>query len=246
MGDDAKRAEIRDRAMKLLTADHFAALGVSRTATTDEVTRAFTQAAKTWHPDRVPASMQDLAPVFSQVFARLDDARRTLTDASARLEYAAKLARPRESSPQLAPADAAMERKKAEVLFKKNDLAGAEQHLRRAVQLAPASSEYQAMLVWVLASKPDCTRARVAELVADLSRIIARDDTCANAYFFRGQLRKRIDQAKEAASDFARAAELDPKNVDAAREVRLTEMRAKPKEEEPSGIGGFFKRLVKK
>jgi tetratricopeptide (TPR) repeat protein len=246
-GDDAKRKAIREKAERILALDPAAALGVTRTATNEEVTRAFTMAAKTWHPDRVPAGLEDLAPLFSQVFARLDEARRALADA--------KTGRPAPAgSPQAkaavaaaaASSEASTEHKKAEVLFKKNDLAGAEKHLRRALELAPSNVDYQAMLFWVEASKPTCTKPRLAELVAELTKLVTRSDQCANAWFYRGMLKKRLDRGEEAASDFARAAKLDPQNVDAVREVRLHEMRKQKRSDPPPSSPGFFGKLFKR
>jgi tetratricopeptide (TPR) repeat protein len=263
VGDDveAKRRELKERAERLLALDYFALLGVSRTATADEVARAFAGAAKTWHPDRLPQGLEDLGPTFMQVFARLDAARATLADASLRLRYATDLAKHGAGAPSggaegasaasaAADAEADLELRKAEALFKKQDLAGAERHLRRAVQLAPSKPEPQAMLVWLLATKPDCTKERLRELAVDLGRVIDREPSCERAWFYRALLRKRLDLVEEAAADFARAAELDPRNLDAAREVRLHEMRkakrAAPPPEEPGGLGGFFRRLVKR
>jgi len=264
---EARRRELRDKGAKLLVADHFAALGVTRTASTDEVKKAYIELVKAWHPDRVPAGLEDLKPLFAEVFARLDAARSTLTDPSLRLDYAGKLAKgvigggPAGFSGTAG--EATLELRKAEALLKKNDVAGAEKHARRAVQLDPTNVELLAFVVTIQALDAGLSLERMRQLVAELDALVKRDDKCERAYVCRAQLRKRLDMPKEAAADFAKAAELNPRNLDAAREVRLYQMRKekaespdKPRpapkhpgataEDQEGGVGGFFKKLFKR
>lgn len=255
-GESAK--ELREAAQKLLSLDYFAALGVTQTASPDEVKRAFIEAAKAWHPDRVPPNLVGLRPLYAKVFARLELARATVTDPGRRARYIEELAKPgtAASTSDISSAEATLEFKKAEGLLKKNDLTQAEHHLRRALSLAPDNVDYAALLVW-LRAKPDTSRDRLRELVADLDRLIERSKDSERAYFYRAQLRKRLDLTSEAMADFARAAELNPNNVDAVREVRIHKMRQErsapagsAKKEEAAGtdegIGGFFRKLFKR
>lgn len=250
---------LREAALKLLAVDYFAALGISRTATPDEVKKAFIEAVKSWHPDRVPPGLEEVKPLFVKVFARLELARATVSDPDRRARYIAELAKPTTAATasDLSSAEATLEFRKAEGLLKKNDAAQAEHHLRRAVQLAPANVDYQILLVW-LQAKPESSPARLGELVVDLDRLIDRDPKAERAYFYRGQLKKRLDRTTEAMADFAHAAELNPSNVDAVREVRIHKMRQEraapagqakkpaPSGDSEGGIGGFFKKLFKR
>jgi len=250
-GNDARVKELRESAQKLLALDHFATLGVSRTATPDEVKKAFIDAAKSWHPDRVPQGLDEVRPLFAKVFARLELARVTISDPAQRARYIEELAKPETaaSAKDISSAEAGLELRKAEGMLKKNDAVAAERHLRRAVQLAPSNVECQVLLVW-LQAKPDSSAERLRELVVDLDRLIARDAESKRAYYFRGMLQKRLDQTKKAMADFARAVELDPHNLDAARELRIFKMRqerAEPaKAGSPEGVGGFFRKLFKR
>lgn len=251
-GHDGKRKEIEEKAARLLAMDHFAVLGVSRTASVEEVGRAFTNAAKEWHPDRIPPGLEDMSPLFTHVFARLDEARHALSDPSRRLQYATNLQKGvhpavAAASAQSHGAEAQLEAKKAEALLKKNDLAGAEQHLRRAVQLAPGNATYQADLIGLLARRPGIAHAKLKELGQELSRLLQQDEKCERAYFERARIRKRLEDPNGAAADFARAAELNPRNVEAAREVRIHTMRTEKKEEPATGgLRGFLEKLVKR
>ena len=85
--------------MKLLSLDYFAALDVPRTATADDVKKAFIEAVKAWHPDRVPPGLEEVKPLFGKVFARLELARATVSDPERRARYIAELAKPTTGSP---------------------------------------------------------------------------------------------------------------------------------------------------
>ena len=252
--NSARAKEAREGAQKLFALDHFAVLGVGRSAGPDEVKKAFIAAVKAWHPDRVPVGLEELRPLFGKVFARLELARATVSDPQRRAKYIEDLAKPSNggaaTAGDMASAEATLEFRKAEAMLKKHDTAQAEAHLRRAVGLAPTHVEYQVLLVW-LQAKPDSTIGRLRELVTDLDRLLDRDPQSERAYFYRAQLKKRLDLTKEAMADFARAAELNPSNVDAVREVRLYKMRqekAAPAAvaSDGEGVGGFFRKLFKR
>ncbi|MBS2016254.1 MAG: DnaJ domain-containing protein [Deltaproteobacteria bacterium] len=252
---EAKRHELREKATTILTGDHFAALGVGRSASAEEVKKAYLDRVKVWHPDRVPPGLDDLKPLFGEVFARLDAARSTLTDASARLDYARRLASgpPSDRMRAASPAEAAFELKKADVLLRKRDLAGAEEHARSAIRMAPDNPDAHAFLIGVQMAKPSLTKDDLRRLLSQLDELLKKHDRCERAYFQRGLLKKQLDMTASAVGDFARAAELNPSNVDAAREVRLHTMRKEKAGEgggkgadAEGGVGGFLKKLFKR
>jgi curved DNA-binding protein CbpA len=93
--DQEKRLrELRETAQKLIAADYFVALSVARTASPEDVKKAFVEAAKAWHPDRVPAGMEEARPLFAKLFARLELARATLSDPARRSKYIEDLSKP--------------------------------------------------------------------------------------------------------------------------------------------------------
>jgi len=263
---EAKRRQLRATAAKMLAGDHFALLGLTRTASVEDVKKAFLDAVKTWHPDRVPSGLDDLRPTFTEVFARLDQARTVLSDPSARLEYARVVAG--EKAAAAVANEAALEFRKAEAFFKRNDLAAALGHIKRAMEVAPDNADYRAFAVAMEAGKTDLSQERLLAMVKELDGVVGKDAKCERALLTRGQLHKRLDHAAKAQADFQRVVELNPKNVDAAREVRLYEMRkeragggpaagarasgsrekvgAPAEADEGAGIGGFFKKLFKK
>ena len=84
---------------------------------------------------------------------------------------------------------------------------------------------------------PASLSTAVRRLEAKLSEAIERSPKCERAIFYRGNLRKKLSDMKGAIADFRRAFELNPRNLDAQREVRLFEMRAQ-KELEAQRTGG--------
>lgn len=246
--------ELTAEGERLLGVDYFVALGVARTASVEEIKNAFIEAAKKWHPDRVPDGAEALRPLFMKVFGRLDMARATLSDHTRRARYVEELSKPQVAATtgDVAAAEAALEFKKAEVLFKRNENAAAEIHLRRAAQLAPSNVDYQAILIAMKAT-PAMSADGLRAILMDLDRLIARDDKCERAFVERAQIRKRLGLLREANADFVRAADLNPRNVDALREIRLYNFRQEkkatqegaPKSQKPDVIG-FFRRLLKR
>ncbi|MEP7122959.1 MAG: tetratricopeptide repeat protein, partial [Byssovorax sp.] len=155
--------------------------------------------------------------------------------------------------------DAAMEFQKAEILLKKNDLAGAELLATACVRADPEQPEYLALLVWIQAQrrgdppgmKEGQTSAHFDDLIKLLDGVLAKEPSYERAIYYRGVLLKRAGRHEKAMRDFKQAVELNPKNLDAVREVRLHDMRkrgqpgAKPDPAAPDGgglFGKFFKR----
>ena len=59
-----------------------------------------------------------------------------------------------------------------------------------------------------------------------LDKAISLSNRCEKAYFWRGMLYKRLGKMEVAQKDFKRVADMNPRNIDAVREVRLHTMRA--------------------
>src|SRR5262249_55562979 len=124
----ARRAEIERRAQSIDGEDPFQILGVGRDASYQEIRNAYFALARTWHPHRLPPDLADLKPSVSRIFARVNEAYQILNDAEKRKAYIAeqKQGKVEEEAKIARVVDAALELQKAEILLKKNDLAGAE------------------------------------------------------------------------------------------------------------------------
>ena len=259
----ARKAEIERRYQAIDAEDFFQILGLTRETPADQIRNAYFALAKTWHPDRVPPELTEVKPLVARVFARISDAFQTLNDATKRKEYLERLGAgggSHDDDEKIARVvDAAMEFQKAEILLKKNDLAGAETLATNCVRADPEQPEYLALLVWIQAQRrgdpqgmrEGQTSPHFDDLIKLLDGVLAKEPSYERAIYYRGVLLKRAGRHEKAMRDFKQAVELNPKNLDAVREVRLHDMRkrgqpgAKPEAGGPDNgglFGKFFKR----
>jgi curved DNA-binding protein CbpA len=255
----ARRKEIVDRVAKIDAEDYFKMLGVDHDASPQAVQAAFFALAKTWHPDRLPSAIGDVKELCARVFSRLSEAHQTLSDPTKRSQYMVLLrqgAGGDESQAEiLRVVEAATNFQKAEIFLKRNDFVQAEEYCQKAIFGDAKQADYHALLAWLLSMKADGQSPAATEaLIEDLTRAIAMNKMCERAHFYRGMLFKRLRRDDKAVRDFRRSFELNPRNIDAQREVRIFDMRRgsipspsaskKPgKDEEKNGL---FGRLFKK
>jgi tetratricopeptide (TPR) repeat protein len=265
------KQKILERAAAISAQDYFQMLGLERDATPEAVQKAFFGLAKVWHPDRLPPALVDVKDACSKVFTHLTEAHATLLDPERRTEYMTLLkdggATPDDQAKIQAILEAATEFQKAEIFLKRNDTAQAHELAKKAYALDPEQADYLAMVTWLDAQKPEWVgREKTLEKIAVLDRCIKMNVNSERAYFWRGMLYKRIDETSKAMKDFKKAADLNPRNLDAMREVRLHNIRggsprgqSKPppgggggsgrpsqKPPQPETLGGLFGKLFKK
>lgn len=257
---NALKTKILERAEQITTQDYFQMLGVEHGAAPDAVQKAFFALAKVWHPDRLPPALADVKDACSKVFSHLTDAHATLMDPAKRKDYMMLVkdggATPQDQAKIQSVLEAATEFQKADFLLKRNmsDLQAYE-IVKRCVALDSEQSDYVATFAWLESQKSEWqSREKTLEKILILDRCIQKNANCERAYFYRGMLYKRIDEASKALKDFRKAAELNPRNLDAMREVRLHNIRGGASKPPPSmgkqpaaeTLGGLFGKLFKK
>jgi tetratricopeptide (TPR) repeat protein len=229
---EARRKHIVERARVIDKQNYFEMLGVTPETSTDDVKHAYITLAKTWHPDRLPTVLAEVKDECARVFARMSEAHQTLTDAEKRKRYLTLMKEggetPEAQQEIQNVVGASVEFQKAEICLRKNDLAQAGELARHAVEMDPNQAEYIALLAWIESQKDASAEATQAR-IADLDRAIKINDRCERAYYYRAMLYKRHNRDGPAFKDFKKIAELNPKNIDAQREIRLYEMRGAPK-----------------
>ncbi len=264
----ARWKEITDRAANIDRADYFMMLDIARDATHEDIETAFFALAKRWHPDRLPPELAPVRNSCSRVFARMSEAHTTLGDEEQRARYM-KLLADGSGSPEMQETvakviEASQNFQKAEVFIKRNDLVQAEAYCRQALDADPMQADYVAMFAWLTALKPENqSPEKTLESIKMLDKAASLSSRCEKAYYWRGMLYKRLGKNDMATKDFKRVVDLNPRNIDAAREVRLHQMRGgrasnppppqarkspvppKPDAASPAK-GGLFGRLFKK
>jgi DnaJ-domain-containing protein 1 len=227
---EQRRADVLARNKSIKSENYFEMLAVAKDATTEQIQQAFLALAKTWHPDRLPAAISDVRDACATIFSHMSEAHQTLIDPKRRDQYMHLLkdggATPDEQAQVQAVLEAATNFQKAEFFLRRGDMKEAEVLCRKAHDADPTPAEYLAMLAWLEALKPENQGPQpTKDRIAMLDTAIAANARLERAYFYRGMLYKRLGNHHAAAKDFREAADLNPRNLDAVREVRLFEMR---------------------
>jgi len=97
--------------------------------------------------------------------------------------------------------------------------------LAQIMELNPDDADYHATYGWLLFSKHDGAESVQLEAIAALERAIALSPDHDKSHYYLGMILKRAGRVGEAATHFAKAAEINPRHIEAVREVRLANMR---------------------
>jgi len=245
--NEAMRREIENKARVVETEDLFTVLGLTRDANREQVKNAYFEAAKRYHPDRLTSlGLEALRPEVEQIFRRVSEAYGTLYDDARREDYKRTVGtgesseNPEAHAKAMKMLEAEMAFRRGEILLRKNDYVGAIQELGQAVAGNPAEGEHLAWLTWARVCASQLTWAEAKAPFLEAARLSPK---CARALYFLGLAQKEEKDLDRALSSFRKAHELDPRLIDAERELRLIHMR---KEKDKSSKGGLFDRFRKK
>ncbi|HEY8073495.1 MAG TPA: tetratricopeptide repeat protein [Labilithrix sp.] len=239
------RAGVLELAKRVVDDEPHIVLGVARDATPEAVRAAYFRLARIWHPDRIPRELGDLADAFATIFERIAEAHLLLTSGVVR----AMLAAPAHADPASATARPTI--RDVDKALERNELDRAAAIAASLRDDGACGPDARAALAWIEAGGAAAPEASVAQALAALDKVIAGDPECARAYYYRGVLLRRTGKLELAARDFRKALRIDPRHVDAAREVRLFEMRARavagaPTEGKESGLRRLLDRAARK
>jgi curved DNA-binding protein CbpA len=240
---ETMRKQIQVKAAAVESESLFAVLGLQPTAGREEVKNAYFDAAKRYHPDRlVSLGLEALRPDVEKIFRRVSEAYGTLYDDDRRAEYVATLgsstAKDAEAHAKaMKMLDAEMAFKRGEILLRKNDYLGAIRELEQAVAGNPQEGEHLAFLTWARVCAQQTTFADAKPLFLEATRLSPQ---CARAFYYLGLCLKEDKEIDRAYNMFRKAHDLDPRMLDAEREMRLINMRKEKVEKK-----GFFDRFRK-
>lgn len=202
---------------------YFVLLGLPEGASPEAVRAAYFRISKVWHPDRLPPGLEPARANVASLFTILTNAHRTLADAETRRSYLASRlgtgAKARPKAEALRDIDAALARR---------DFETAALEARTMHQADPEDAEALALLTWSeIRAGETHEEAAIRTAILALDRAVNSDRYCERAHFYRGLLWKRLGNSQLAIRDFARVLVLNPRHVEATREVRIHEMREK-------------------
>jgi len=155
--------------------------------------------------------------------------------------------------------DTAMEYERVLVMARRHEYDTALEVMLRILSVVRDDPEYHAMYAWLLMQKFPGQDAPLAKMLESVDKALEAHDRHERANLLKAQLLRKLGRQDEALQYFRKVAEINPRNVDAVREVRVATMRAKGpgalgkggrggkgKKEEPSSVGGLLGKLFKK
>ena len=230
------------RAAAIEDEDYFQVLGVANGASSEAVRAAFMRLAKTWHPDRLHADFVPIRGDVATVFAHMTRAHQTLCDADARKAYEAS----RKAK------TAAEARPRAEVVREiehemgKRNFDFVVQLCQELIDADAEDVEALAIQAWASVRGGEATEDELRAALARLEKVVNIDRTDDQAVYHRGLVHKRLGNVPAAFRDFARAVQLNPKHLEAEREVRIFAMRARKGSGEHKIVAPLIEKMGKK
>jgi tetratricopeptide (TPR) repeat protein len=189
--------------------NHYELLGVARDAAPAAIRRAYVAAAKRFHPDAVArAGLAELRAAADAVFARIAEANNVLSDAQRRRDYEAVLDGGVEDIDTARLIQAESLFRKAEILLRGGNWAGALEFLRPCIGLWPEDATYQSSTGWALYKKSPSDPKTARE---HLEKAIAIDANDAISHFRLGMVLRALGDTENADVALGRAKRLDPK-----------------------------------
>ncbi|MBN1771173.1 MAG: DnaJ domain-containing protein [Deltaproteobacteria bacterium] len=231
---------------------YYELLGVPPDATPDALKAAYLERVKRCHPDRaVRLGLAQHRSKLEAIVLQVREAFETLSDPEARAKYDARLAGTTETTAEqvgemIDRALAAERAYQMAVMFERQHrLDEAQQQADEALRLQPEQGEFLCMSLWLQAVRRPANAA-VNDLVPGMTEAAGRVVSHERAQMQTARLLQRAGRSREALDYFRRVLRRNPQNVDAAREVRLVELRQSKQQAEPAGGGGLFGRLFGK
>lgn len=219
--EDTKQLQALFETMKKQT--YFEVLGVKKEADAGAVKLAYLKAARSYHPDTVPPGAPEaLAKARADIFALISEANRTLSDAKLREEYTAELAAGGSGSKvdveKILRAEDSFQ--KGMILVKARKYAEAVKLLESAITDNPDEGEFYAWRGYAKFLVATDRKAVLTDVMKDLNTCVQKNPNVANVYYFLGFVAKLNGDNKTALTHFKKCVSLDPKHIDASRELR--------------------------
>jgi curved DNA-binding protein CbpA len=238
--------------------NYFQMLGVKESADSNEISKKYMTLAKIWHPDRMPPELSELRPWVEEIFHLLTVSSDTLGDTTKRAAYQKTVMQgggtPESERKLNVMVEAAINFQKVDVLVKRRRYDDAMEICDAAMAVVRKEADYPAMKAWILLLRDGIADEGVADQIRDLLRkTFAINPDHVQGHFVRATFLKRQGDHDKALKHFKKVSKLDPKNLEALREVRIGNMRqsrgrssapppARGDSKRPSIFGKFFKK----
>lgn len=220
-------AEIESAHAASKTQDHYGFLGVLRTAKEDEIRKVYFEFAKRWHSDRfVGVDLGEAQKKADELFQRAAEAQRILCDSEQRKSYDFTIDRQAKGLPTDVSVimDAEENFRKGQKLLRQGQAQAAESLLRKAVEQNKGEGEFLVYLGYAIyGTQGTKALAEAKKLIEEGQKLNEKLDV---AHEFLGRMMHAEGRLEDAQKYLKRALQMNPKNREAERELRLISMRA--------------------
>lgn len=223
------RARLQSRVKDMKKQTLFEALGVSRSASDDEIRRAYFAEVRDFHRDRLPGNAPaDARALAEQIEGALTNAYETLSDRAQRKEYeksldAASFASVTDDVGRILAAEGRFQ--KGNIALEKGDWHKAEALYEEAVKLYPDEGEFLTHLGWAMFNRAPADADVVSEAEKRIHDGIQKNPRSDKGWLFLGHLLKKTGRATEAQGQFEQAIQCNPDCKDALLELKLIKER---------------------
>ncbi len=237
----------------------FALFGLELDAERKQIRAVWAELSKAYHPDALEgAGRSGLRERVERVFAALSEAYGVLSDKTQREQLREALSASggtlkagEDTAAVVRNAfEAELIARDADKLLKAREWARAAELFGRAHALSPKDSDIEAALLYAEFRRGDASDA--ASTITKLAKVVEDTPNCARAYYFKGLVELGVNASSAAKQSFATAHELDPRNIDAERQLRAIKLRergssaskSESKDDKKRGFGlrGLFKK----
>lgn len=240
-------------------ANAFTLFGLELSAERPEVRAAWAELSKTFHPDALEgAGRGHLRSRVEPVFAALSEAYGVLSDKDARqklrdaIEFAGQDLKANEDTSAVVrnAFEAEMLARDADKLLRAKQWDKALELYVRAYELSPQDGDIEAALHYTRFRAGPGTETDALTTIAALDKLTTEQPILARAYYFAGLIQLSIDETSAAKRSFLKASQLDPRNVDAERQLRAIKLREQAsnasKDDKKKSSFGALRGLFKK
>jgi CheY-like chemotaxis protein/tetratricopeptide (TPR) repeat protein len=227
-----QRERLAARVAAMRRQDHFAILGLSTSASGEQIRQSYLSLAREFHPDKLAGSASaEIRQLSEEIYNLVSLAHDVLVDPRERERYTRDLAAgnvQREAGEDVGRILAAEGKfQKGEELLRRGALAEAHQAFQEAVALYGDEGEFHAFLGWTrYRIAPEDPRA-VEEAIRELETAIKLNPKSDRTYLFAGQIYKATGRADLAEIHFEKAIQANPGSAEALRELSILSWAAR-------------------
>ena len=200
---------------KLATKSYYQVLGISRTASDEEVKKAYFQMARRFHPDRFSVEQAgEYKKQIDEVFDAITTSYKALSNKALRAAYDSKSKSPAQEDSPSAGKLAEIKFRQGKTLFGQERYEEAISYLREAIRDKKDKGDYYLLLAMAEAKVPGYIR----KAEEDFLKAISMEPWNPEGYLGLGMLYRKEGLHAKALKMFEKAAQADPEHV-AAREA---------------------------